>query len=126
MKSMISYLCKLSLLLCLCFFMSCAKQTIINNVKEREANKIIVILSSKNINAVKIQAASTGAGGGSKTVLYNIQVDKDSSIEAMAILNKYGLPKKEELSYFLYFQEEGRCLLLLLKKFATGKVLPLK
>lgn len=84
-------------LLCLClpFFTSCTStRTIVNSLDEREANEIIVYLAGKGIQATKVQSKETGAGGGSKIVFWDIQVNEEQSIEAMSILNQAGLPRR--------------------------------
>ncbi len=71
-----------------------SRKTIVNGIDEREANEIVAFLSSKNIDAYKIQAKEGGSGGGSKLVLYDISVDSSKATEAMAILSANGLPRR--------------------------------
>lgn len=85
-------------LLLLCFvipFMtSCESQrTIVNGLDEKEANEILVYLSTKGIDASKIKAPSTGAGGG-KESLWDINVSENRATEAMYLLNQQGLPRR--------------------------------
>lgn len=70
-----------------------SRRIIVNGLEEKEANEILVFLSTKGINATKVQAASEG-GGGSKTVLWNISIDSSQASEAMALLNQAGLPRR--------------------------------
>lgn len=70
-----------------------SRRIIVNGLDEKEANEILVFLSTKGINATKVQAASEG-GGGSKTVLWNISIDSSQASEAMALLNQAGLPRR--------------------------------
>jgi type III secretion protein J len=84
---------------------SCEKKIIIQNVTQKEANEILVILASKDIIAEKAEAVSSG--GGNKELVFSIKVDPDQSMEAMAILNKFGLPRKKEQSLLQIFTGSG-------------------
>ncbi|MCC5831962.1 MAG: type III secretion inner membrane ring lipoprotein SctJ [Chlamydiales bacterium] len=70
----------------------CATQTtIVNNIPEREANEIVVLLASHGIQAQKTEApAAAGQEGG---ISYNITVPSSEITEALAILNRAGLPR---------------------------------
>lgn len=70
-----------------------SRKVIVNGLDEKEANEILVYLSNKGIDAVKIQAASEGTGG-SKGILWNISVEETRANEAMALLNQVGLPRR--------------------------------
>lgn len=85
-------------LLFLCFIIplltSCEGQkTIVNGLEEKEANEILVYLSTKGIDANKVKAVSAG-GGGSKDVLWDIAVPEARATEAMYLLNQQGLPRR--------------------------------
>lgn len=96
--------------LSLIFLASCEKQmVIVSDVPEREANEIIVFLASKGVDATKA-AASTGAGvalGTSEGSMWNILVDQKKELEAMAILNRNGLPRKKSPSLLELFAKSG-------------------
>lgn len=102
---------KLSFLIISFFLLltSCEEnKPIVNNISEKEANEILVILASKGIEAQKIQAESTAVGGAATTEIYwNISVDKDKEIEAMAILNRIGLPRRKGQTLLEIFKKEG-------------------
>jgi len=70
-----------------------SRRIIVNGLDEKEANEILVFLSSKNINSYKVQAATDGSGGG-KAVMWNISVESSQANEAMALLNQAGLPRR--------------------------------
>lgn len=95
--------------LVLTFLMGCSSQkTIVNGLDEKEANEIIVFLSTKGIDASKIPAKTSGAGGGGGGVaLYDISVDAASATEAMAILNMNGLPRRRGQNLLNLFQSGG-------------------
>jgi type III secretion protein J len=82
-------------------------QSIVTNIDERDANEIIVFLASKGIESQKIQAESGAVGGQSATTLWNIIVDKENSVNAMAILNQNGLPRKHGTSILELFAKSG-------------------
>lgn len=86
---------------------SCSSQkTIINDLDERDANEIIVFLSSKGIEAQKIKGESKGPGGGA-AVTWNIVVDSRIATEAMAILNANGLPRRKTSRLLEIFNAGG-------------------
>lgn len=88
---------------------SCEKRmVIVNDVPEREANEIIVFLASKGINASKLQSPSTaGPGAAGGEMLWSIQVDQKQEIDAMAILNRNGLPRKKAPNLLELFAKSG-------------------
>ncbi len=96
--------------LSLIFLASCEKQMIIvTDVPEREANEILVFLASKGVDASKT-AAPTGTGvamGTSEGSKWNILVDEKKELEAMAILNRNGLPRKKSVSLLELFAKSG-------------------
>lgn len=99
-------------LICLCIplLTSCgSRKTIVNNLDEREANEIIVFLSTKGIDVVKQPAkeAGGGGGGGAKIQLWDISVPDDQSLEAMSYLNQEGLPRRRGQSLLGIFTGSG-------------------
>lgn len=99
-----------SLFLSLLFLTGCEKQMIIvNDVPEREANEIIVFLASKDITATKTESPTT-TGAGSDTgegIKWSIAVDQKQEVEAMAILNRNGLPRKKSPTLLDIFAKSG-------------------
>jgi len=95
--------------LCLFFLTGCgSKRTIVNALDEREANEILVFLAGKGIDASKtVNLEAAGGGGGSKVVLWDIQVDTDRATEAMALLNQAGLPRRRTQSLLNIFAGGG-------------------
>lgn len=89
-----------------CILTSCeSRKTIVNGLDEKEANEILVFLSTKGIDAVKIQAPTEGTGG--KAVLWNISVEASQSNEAMALLNQVGLPRRRGQNLLGIFSNVG-------------------
>lgn len=85
-----------------------SRKIIVNGLDEREANEILVFLSNKNLNAVKVQNVGTGpGGGGSKIVLWDISVESDRAIDAMAYLNQAGLPRRRSQNLLDIFTGSG-------------------
>lgn len=96
------------LLCAVLLFTSCDSQkTIVNSLTEKEANEIVVFLSTKGITANKVQVADVGGGGGVKEILFDITVSPHASTEAMAILNQSGLPRRRGQSLLGIFKDVG-------------------
>ena len=92
----------------LLLFTSCStNETIVNNIEERDANEIIVFLASKNIEAQKIVATSSAIGTQGPSNLFNIAVEPDRATDAMAILNRYGLPRRKGTNLLELFASKG-------------------
>ena len=82
--------------------------TIVSGIEEREANLIVVFLESKGIKAQKIKAVESSAMGGKETTpKFDIAVSEAQSIEAMAILNRNGLPRKQGTNLLDLFAKQG-------------------
>lgn len=105
LKHSLLHLCFMLLFLTACN----SKMTIINDVDERSANEILVFLASKGIVADKSVAASGegAAVGGPKVPLWNIDVEASQATEAMAILNRNGLPRPTGQTLLDLFAEPG-------------------
>ncbi len=97
------------LLLLIPFLSSCDRnRTIVNGLDEKEANEIIVLLSTKGIDAEKIKSAVGQGGGGTQTVsLWNIAVPDEESTSAMSILNNAGLPRRKSQNLLDIFSNTG-------------------
>lgn len=97
------------LLFSLAFLASCEKQmVIVSDIPEREANEIIVFLASKGIDAGKSPSTTTaGPAGAAEGAMWNILVDEKKEIDAMAILNRNGLPRKKAPSLLELFAKSG-------------------
>lgn len=98
----------LSLALMLVTFTSCGKpQTILTNVAESDANQILVLLESKGIMAQKMIVKSSGAGSQSTDNMWDITVDNSRATEALAILNRIGLPRSPGMTLLDVFPGQG-------------------
>jgi type III secretion protein J len=96
-----------SLLMCL-FLVACeSNKTIVSNIDERDANEIVVFLASKGIEAQKIIAPSSAIGSTAPSNQYSISVSEDQSVDAMAILNKVGLPRRQGTTLLELFAKSG-------------------
>ena len=84
-----------------------SRRTIVNGLDEKEANEILVFLSTKGIDANKIQAATEGGAGGGKGVMWNISVESSQANEAMALLNQVGLPRRRGQNLLGIFSNVG-------------------
>lgn len=95
-------------LICMLFLCaSCeSKRTIVNQMDEKEANEILVFLSTRGISATKVRVAE-GGGGGAKIPLFDITVDEDRATEAMSLLNQAGLPRRRAQNLLGIFANVG-------------------
>lgn len=83
-------------------------QTIATGIDEREANLILVFLDSRGIKAIKAPTASTGMPtGGTLAPTFDIVVGSEQAIDAMAYLNKNGLPRKQGTNLLDLFAKQG-------------------
>jgi type III secretion protein J len=79
----------------------CASETIVHDIEEREANTIIELLSDNHINATK------GTRDTGRVVLYSIAVPATKRVQAIKVLNKYDLPRRQDKGYTEVFGEAG-------------------
>ncbi|MBI5272983.1 MAG: type III secretion inner membrane ring lipoprotein SctJ [Chlamydiia bacterium] len=84
-----------------------SNQTIVNSIDERDANEILVYLASKGVEAQKVLAPSTGVGNAAPSNQYSITVASNQSVDAMAILNKAGLPRRKGTTLLELFAKSG-------------------
>ena len=83
-------------------------KSIVTGIDEREANIIVVFLESRGISATKqAVAVSSGSVGDSSSPKFNIIVDEDKSIAAMALLNRNGLPHRKGTDLLELFAQAG-------------------
>lgn len=105
MKAYSKFFSLLFLLLSL-FLMSCgSSRTIVNGLDEKEANEILVFLSSRGIESTKVP--NTSGGAGQKLALWDISVSEENAREAMALLNQNGLPRRKGQNLLNIFQNTG-------------------
>lgn len=101
-----------SIFLIFCFVLpllcSCeSRKSIVHGLNEKEANEIVVFLSTKGIEATKIQSAEGRGAGAQKQVLWDISVPTNVAPEAMSILNQSGLPRRRGTSLLGIFSDVG-------------------
>lgn len=98
----------LIIILAFSFLTSCGdQQSIVNNVREREANEIIVFLASKGVDAQKARMPSQGGAAATEEVLWSITVPSNKAVQAMALLNQQGIPKKAGTTLLQLFAKSG-------------------
>lgn len=90
-------------LLCSCE----SRRVIVNALDEKEANEILVFLSTRGIDATKVKLADAGAGGGAKVAMFDISVRDDQATEAMSLLNQNGLPRRRGQNLLGLFANVG-------------------
>jgi len=92
----------------LLFLASCeTSQSIVTGIDERESNEIVVYLASKGIVAQKVPMAVSDVAAANAVALYNIMVTSDRSVDAMAILNRVGLPRRMGTNLLELFAKSG-------------------
>lgn len=97
----------LALLSILLLFTSCETRTIIaNNVNEREANEIVVLLAKHGLDPAKVLAPAA-TGGGKTQEMWNVTVPGNQIVDALAILNQAGLPRTKGTSLLDLFGTQG-------------------
>lgn len=84
-----------------------SRRTIVNGLDEKEANEIIVFLSTRNIEANKVKSTEAGGGGGAKVTLWDISVPEVQATEAMSLLNQSGLPRRRGQNLLGLFANVG-------------------
>lgn len=87
---------RMGIWLCFVFLMcSCeSRRTIVNGLDEKEANEILVFLSTRGIDVNKVKSSEGAGGGGAKISRWDISVRDDQATEAMSLLNQIGLPRR--------------------------------
>lgn len=82
-----------------------AGSVIVNDLDEREANEMIVLLNGHGIDAQKI--ANVSGTGGSQTVTWNLSVPSSKRIESLSTLNVNGLPRRRGQTLLELFSKQG-------------------
>ena len=86
---------------CLLTTVACGSETIVHNLDEREANKIIELLAENEISTTKMMV-DTG-----RTVAYTITVPSKSRIDAIRLLNRHEMPRRADMGYTEVFKDSG-------------------
>lgn len=90
--------------LCLLFllvFVACGKEALFQDLEEREANEILVVLYKNGIEADKLMVEGT------QEVTFAVQVPRDKIQDARRILVENKLPRKKELGFSGICKEKG-------------------
>lgn len=83
------------------------EEKILTNVTERDANQIIVLLESKGIKVKKSLVKSSGAAAQSSENMWDIIVEHGKGTEALAVLNRIGLPRPSGMTLLELFPSQG-------------------
>jgi type III secretion protein J len=95
---------KHGLWLCLLFLLvltACGKEILYQDLEERDANEILVVLYKHGIDAFKLKQEGT------QEVAYMVQVPRDKIQDARRILVENNLPRKKELGFSGICKEKG-------------------
>jgi type III secretion protein J len=84
-----------------------SRRTIVNGLDEKEANEIVVFLSTRGINVNKVRSAEAAGPGGAQIPRFDISVKEDQATEAMSLLNQSGLPRRRGQSLLGLFANVG-------------------
>lgn len=79
---------------------SCAVETIVHDLNEREANRILEILADNEIDGTKTVIEG-------REVTYTVAVPAKARIDAIRILNYYEMPRRRDRGYTEVFKEAG-------------------
>jgi type III secretion protein J len=80
---------------------------IVTDLQEKEANEILQFLASKGIVAQKVQQVAAAGAAGTAAPMWNVEVPNGQAIEAIAILNRNGLPRRPGTDLLALFQKSG-------------------
>jgi len=81
--------------------------TVAYNLSEREANEIVVLLSTQGIAAQKLPAVASSTGPTAGQQLWNIAVPAKYTTDAISSLNRAGLPRTRGTSLLDLFGAQG-------------------
>ncbi len=106
---MSQFVFRIFFLAAIAFLAGCStNQSIVSNLEEREANEIVVFLASKGIVGQKVQMPVSATAGATATVeMFSISVDNSQATDAMALLNRYGLPRRQGTNLLTLFAKSG-------------------
>lgn len=98
----------LLLLLVLPLLTACSRKTeIVSGIDERQANNIISFLAEQGIPAEKSPTSAQGGAGANTVPTWTISVPHDQSTEALIILSRNGLPRRQVTNILDVFQKSG-------------------
>ncbi len=80
---------------------ACSQENLYQDLTEREANEILVVLFQNGIEANKVRVE------GSQEVNYTVQVPKNAIREARQLLVQHNMPRKKELGFSGICKEKG-------------------
>lgn len=95
----------LPLIACLMMTGCDSSLVIVNDLDEREANEMLVLLNLHSVYAEKQQNVS--GSGGAKVVTWNLAVPTSKRFEALGILNTSGLPRRRGQTLLSLFSKQG-------------------
>jgi type III secretion system YscJ/HrcJ family lipoprotein len=81
---------------------ACGTETIVHELDEKQANKILVLLSEQRGIAANKLRVDTG-----RKVYYDIAVPAKSKVDAMALLNDLEYPRRDIRDYTKVFEQQG-------------------
>ncbi len=84
------------------------KRELVSDIDEKQANEILVFLAARGIAAEKEAKAVTGAAAGAgQQQMFSVMVPASQQTEALAILNRNGLPRRKGANLLTLFAKSG-------------------
>lgn len=80
---------------------ACGVDSVVHNLDEREANRVVEVLAEGDIAASKLMVDN------GRTQTFTINVPQKSRIEAVKILNRNQMPRRVESGYLEIFKDGG-------------------
>lgn len=98
----------LLVLLAAALFSCEGKRELVSDIDEKQANEILVFLAARGIAAEKEAKAVTGAAAGAgQQQMFSVLVPASQQTEALAILNRNGLPRRKGTNLLTLFAKSG-------------------
>lgn len=92
---------RLASLGCLLASVACGSETVVHNIDEREANKVIELLAENEI------AATKGMVDTGRVVNFSITVPSKNRVDAIKLLNRHEMPRRADSGYIEIFKDSG-------------------
>lgn len=86
------------LILSIAALTGCNEQTLLNSLDQKQANEVVAVLQSYEIDAVKQSSAKEG---------FSVIVDKKQFLDAVNLVNHYGLPSKPRVEIAQMFPDDS-------------------
>lgn len=86
------------LILSIIFLTGCNEQTLLNELDQKQANEVVAVLQSYDIDAIKQSSAKAG---------FSVIVDRKQFLDAVNLVNHYNLPSKPRIEIAQMFPDDS-------------------